>query len=79
MPFGVRPECSTVLAVDRESAVGLATIRRAENSQNETSMTAANDLAIRRALEAAGVEFIDENGSGPGVCLRKAQQRGKRK
>ena len=63
----------------RESAVGLATIRRAENSQNETSMTAANDLAIRRALEAAGVEFIDENGSGPGVCLRKAQQRGKRK
>ena len=25
-------------------------------------MTAANDLAVRRALEAAGVEFIDENG-----------------
>jgi hypothetical protein len=78
MPFGVRPQCSTVLAVDRESAVGLATIRRAENSQHETSMTAANDLAVRRALEAAGVE-LDENGSGPGVCLRKAQQRGKRK
>ena len=30
-------------------------------------MTAANDLAIRHALEGAGVEFIDENGSGPGV------------
>jgi hypothetical protein len=25
-------------------------------------MTAANNLAVRRALEAAGVEFIDENG-----------------
>jgi transcriptional regulator with XRE-family HTH domain len=27
--------------------------------------------AIRGALEAAGVEFIDENGGGPGVRLRK--------
>ncbi|NQW11405.1 MAG: helix-turn-helix transcriptional regulator [Alphaproteobacteria bacterium] len=26
---------------------------------------------IRRALEAAGVEFIAENGGGPGVRLRK--------
>jgi len=38
-------------------------------------MTTANDLAVRRALEAAGVEFIDENGSGPGVRLRKGQQK----
>jgi hypothetical protein len=28
-------------------------------------------LAIRRALEAAGVEFIDEDGGGPGVRLRQ--------
>jgi hypothetical protein len=28
-------------------------------------------INIRRALEAAGVEFIDENGGGPGVRLRK--------
>ena len=34
-------------------------------------MTAANDLAVRRVLETAGVEFIDENGGGPGVRLRK--------
>ena len=27
--------------------------------------------AIRGALEAAGVEFIAENGGGPGVRLRK--------
>ena len=55
----------------RGSAVGLTTIRRAELADSETSMTAANDLAVRRALEAAGVEFIDENGGGPGVRLRK--------
>jgi transcriptional regulator with XRE-family HTH domain len=57
----------------RASSVGLTTIRRAELTENETSMTIANDLAIRRALEAAGVEFIDENGGGPGVRLRKGQ------
>jgi hypothetical protein len=34
----------------------------------------ANDLAVRRALEAAGVEFIEENGGGPGVRMRNQQQ-----
>jgi hypothetical protein len=45
--------------------------RLARMTETETSLTAANDLAIRRTLEAAGVEFIDENGGGPGVRLRK--------
>jgi hypothetical protein len=58
----------------RESAVGVATIRRAELTEDETSMTAPNDLSIRRALEAAGVEFIDENGGGPGVRLRQRRR-----
>ena len=60
-------------AVDlaRESSVGVNTIRRAEVAENGTSLTAANELAIRRALEAAGVEFIDENGGGPGSPLRR--------
>jgi hypothetical protein len=30
--------------------------------------------ALRAALESAGVEFIAENGGGPGVRLRKAQR-----
>ena len=49
------------------------TVRRAELAERETSMTAANELALRRALESAGVEFIDENGGGPGVRLRRRQ------
>jgi transcriptional regulator with XRE-family HTH domain len=56
----------------RESTLGVTTIRRAELTEKETSMTTANDSAVRRALEAAGVEFIDENGGGPGVRLRKS-------
>jgi hypothetical protein len=60
--------------LSRQSAVSLRTIRRAELAQRETSMTMPNDLAVRRALETAGVEFIDENGGGPGVRLRKRQR-----
>jgi hypothetical protein len=59
----------------RETALSVTTIRRAELTEEETSMTAANDLAVRRALEAAGVIFIDENGgAGPGVRLRKREK-----
>jgi len=58
----------------RETALSVATIRRAELADGVTSMTTANDLAVRRVLEAAGVDFIDENGGGPGVRLRKAQR-----
>jgi hypothetical protein len=54
--------------------VGVNTIRRAEVAENGTSLTAANELAIRRALEADGVEFIDENGGGAGVRLRNRQR-----
>jgi ribosome-binding protein aMBF1 (putative translation factor) len=57
-----------------QSALSVATVRRAELKELETSMTTANDLAVRRALEAAGVEFIDENGGGAGVRLRKLQR-----
>ena len=57
------------------SSMAANTIRRAELKESETSLTTANDLAIRRVLEAAGVEFIDENGGGPGVRLRKRQQK----
>jgi hypothetical protein len=61
------------------SAVGVATIRRAELANDETTLTTPNDLAIRRAFEAAGVEFIDENGGGPGVRLRKSSGEKSRK
>jgi len=60
----------------RETALSVTTIRRAELTEGVTSMTAANDLAVRRALEAAGVIFIDDNGgAGPGVRLRKPQRK----
>jgi transcriptional regulator with XRE-family HTH domain len=55
------------------SKVGIATIWRAEKEAGEVRFTAANAAAIRNALQAAGIEFIAENGGGVGVRLRKRQ------
>ena len=60
----------------RESGVSLATIHRAELVDGKTAMTVANASAIRRALENAGVELIEENAGGPGVRLRKPARTG---
>jgi hypothetical protein len=39
--------------------------RRSEKPDGQSDpMTAANELAVHRTLESAGVEFTDENGSG---------------
>lgn len=51
--------------------VGVATVRRAEGSDGPVTMTAANAAALRSALESAGVLFVEENGEGPGVRLKK--------
>ena len=60
---------------NRESVLGLAWNSARRRRRRETSLTAANDLVVRRALESTGVEFIDENGGGPGVRLRKRLQK----
>jgi predicted transcriptional regulator len=44
------------------------TIARLERGEDMRDSTLS---AIRAALEAAGVDFIDENGGGAGVRLRK--------
>jgi transcriptional regulator with XRE-family HTH domain len=51
------------------SNLGESTIRDFEKGRRVP--TANNLAAIRRALEEAGVEFIPENGGGPGVRLRR--------
>jgi hypothetical protein len=51
----------------------VATLRIFEGEAAETRH--ATLVVLRQALELAGVEFIDENGGGPGVRLRKRQKK----
>ncbi|PSH62661.1 transcriptional regulator [Phyllobacterium brassicacearum] len=52
--------------IARKSGVSPDTIARLERGEQLKSSTID---AIRRAFEAGGVEFIPENGGGPGVRL----------
>ncbi len=54
----------------RAATLGLSTVKNFESNRRET--TKANLNAICRALEDAGVEFLQaKNGKGVGVRLRK--------
>jgi predicted transcriptional regulator len=59
----------------RRSGVSEPTIARLEALKGELGGREGTAGRIRTALETAGVEFIEENGGGPGVRLRKRQQR----
>ena len=48
---------------------GLSTVVDFERERRHVSPAAT--AAIRAALEAAGVVFLEPNGNGPGVALRK--------
>jgi transcriptional regulator with XRE-family HTH domain len=54
----------------KEAGVTANTVTRIENGADAKQSTMDR---LRQALESAGVEFIDENGGGPGVRLRKRQ------
>jgi transcriptional regulator with XRE-family HTH domain len=51
--------------------VGISTVQRMENAEGVPSASGKNLEAVERALRVAGVVFIDSNGDGPGVRLRK--------
>ena len=58
------------------AGVGVVAVNQFENRIAQPRR--ATLQAIRHAFQVAGVEFIDENGGGPGVRLRKQHKPGKR-
>jgi predicted transcriptional regulator len=54
------------------AGLGLSTVVDFEKERRQVAPESVE--AIRRALVRAGVEFIDENGGGPGVRLRNRQR-----
>ena len=59
------------LDLAKQAGVGIVTIRQLEAGTHEPRRATLD--VVRRALEAAGILFIDENGGGAGVRLRKAR------
>jgi transcriptional regulator with XRE-family HTH domain len=56
------------------SSVSLPSVKRLETIPGPLAAQARTIDALRRALEGAGIEFIAENGGGPGVRLRKSDR-----
>ena len=59
----------------RLSRVSVPTLRRMESSPGPAAGLVNNVEAVRSALEAAGVEFMEGNGHGPGVRSRRDHDR----
>jgi predicted transcriptional regulator len=57
------------------SRVSLPSIKRLEGVPGALSAQARTIDAIRDALERGGVQFIAENGGGPGVRLAKGGEK----
>jgi hypothetical protein len=55
-----------------EARLGLSTVVDFEKMRRRVSDQSIE--AMQSALERAGIEFIDENGGGQGVRLKKAQR-----
>jgi predicted transcriptional regulator len=56
------------------AGISIPTIKRLEAQDGPLGGRHDTAKKIRAALEDAGVEFIDENGGGAGVRLRKPQR-----
>ena len=61
--------------LEAASSVSLPTIKRLEARPGIMIAHTSTLVALKKAFEVAGVEFIDENGGGPGVRLKKKRQK----
>jgi transcriptional regulator with XRE-family HTH domain len=59
----------------QHARISVPTLRRMEASDGPAAGLPNNVEAVRRALETAGIIFVAENGDGPGVRLRKREDR----
>jgi hypothetical protein len=55
--------------------ISVPTLGRMEASDGPAVGFANNVAAVVSALERAGIEFIEENGGGPGVRLKKSKRK----
>ena len=61
------------------SGISEPTVARLESADGELGGREDTAQRLRAAIEAAGVEFIDENGGGTGVRVKKAKREARKK
>ncbi|MFL6465274.1 MAG: helix-turn-helix domain-containing protein [Bryobacteraceae bacterium] len=61
----------------QNAGLGLSTIVDFEKDRRQVSPDAVQ--AIKVALERAGITFLEENGGGPGVRLKKGKREARKK
>ena len=54
------------------AGLSVQTVKRLERTVGPIAANTTTEAAVRSAFAGVGVIFIDENGGGPGVRLRKA-------
>jgi transcriptional regulator with XRE-family HTH domain len=57
----------------RQAGMSLPTVKRVETERGPKVSDEAR-FALQQALSLGGIDFIDENGGGPGVRLSKRQR-----
>jgi transcriptional regulator with XRE-family HTH domain len=57
----------------REAGIGIVTVHQLEAGTSQPRRATLE--VIKQAFERAGIEFIDENGGGPGLRLRERQSK----
>lgn len=58
--------------VAERAGLSVPTVKRVR-SERDVPVSEDAIHAVRTALEAAGVQFIEQNGGGPGVRLRRSK------
>jgi transcriptional regulator with XRE-family HTH domain len=61
-------------ALASRAGLSLPTVKRLEAGFGPR-VSAESRAKLQKALEVAGIEFIDENGGGPGVRLKKPHKK----
>ncbi len=59
----------TMLDLAKAAGVSVSTVKRMETTEPQSVSSAAYGI-VRNALETEGVEFLDDEGGGPGMRLR---------
>jgi transcriptional regulator with XRE-family HTH domain len=67
----------SVAELATHTGVSSSTIKRIEASDGPPNSTKANLIALQKALEAAGIEFIGTPEDAPGIRIHKREDKAK--